>query len=338
MAAKAYAKAGVDVDLGNAVKSGLGALLRATRRPEVMGRVGGFGGLFRASFKGRKRPVLVASVDGVGTKLKVAAMMGRHDTIGRDLVNHCVNDILTLGAEPLFFLDYIGTGRLEPEVFREIVKGLAAGCAEAGCALLGGETAQMPGLYHGKDYDLVGAIVGVVEEKRIVDGRGLRAGDQLVGLASDGLHTNGYSLARKILFEGMKLKPGDRLPGLRGTIGAELMRVHKSYLKPVRRLMAEVAVKGMAHITGGGLLDNVPRILPRGCGAVFYRSAWRVPRLFQILKEEGRLPDEEAYQVFNMGIGYVIAVGRRDLVRTIKLTGGQLVGEIVKGKGTVQLA
>src|SRR5436189_5306459 len=229
MKEKAYARAGVDIDLGNRVKATLPQLLAATHRPEVLGKVGGFGGLFALNTRKYKEPVLVSSVDGVGTKLKLAFAMDCHDTIGQDLVNHCVNDIAVLGAEPLFFLDYLGTGKLQPRVFTQIIKGFAKACAENSCALIGGETAQMPGFYRAGEYDLSGTIVGVVEKSKMLDGRDIRPGDSVIGLASTGLHTNGYSLARKIFFERMKLKPSSRVPELRSTIGDELLKVHVSY-------------------------------------------------------------------------------------------------------------
>src|SRR5438552_1859165 len=272
---KAYARAGVDIDLGNRVKATLPQLLASTHRREVLGKVGGFGGLFALDTRKYKRPVLVSSVDGVGTKLKVAFALGRHDTIGQDLVNHCVNDIAVLGAEPLFFLDYIGTGRLEPRVFTEIISGFAKACAENGCALIGGETAQMPGFYQRGEYDVSGTIVGVVEKSKMLDGKEIRPGDAVIGLASSGLHTNGYSLARQIFFERMKLKPASRVPELRNTIGAELLKVHVSYGPLVQKLLGRfnrgrragalrsLCIKGIAHITGGGFVDNIPRVLPR---------------------------------------------------------------------------
>src|SRR5437667_6634803 len=234
---KAYARAGVDIDLGNQVKAALPQLLASTHRREVLGKVGGFGGLFALDVKKYRQPILVSSVDGVGTKLKIAFAMGRHDTIGQDLVNHCVNDIAVLGAEPLFFLDYIGTGKLEPRVFTAIIKGFAKACAENRCALIGGETAQMPGFYREGEYDVSGTIVGVVEKSRILDGKTIRPGDAVIGLASSGLHTNGYSLARKIFFEQMKLKPQTFVPELRNTIGAELLKVHVSYGPLIQRLL-----------------------------------------------------------------------------------------------------
>ena len=264
---KAYARAGVDVDLGNRLKSKIHQLVRQTHGPEVLGKVGGFGGLFAPNFSGMREPVLVASVDGVGTKLKIAFAMNRHDTVGADLVNHCVNDIAVLGARPLFFLDYIGAEKLEPRVFDQLLRGFTKACRAAGCALIGGETAQMPGMYRKGEYDLAGCIVGVVDRAKIIDGSRIRPGDVVLGLASNGLHTNGYSLARKILFEKMRLKPSSRIAGLTSSIGDELLRTHKNYQPSLARV-ATGKIKGLAHITGGGLIDNIPRVLPRNCDAV----------------------------------------------------------------------
>src|SRR5438132_1778429 len=268
MKQKAYARAGVDIDLGNRVKAALPHLLASTRRREVLGKIGGFGGLFALDAKKYREAVLVASVDGVGTKLKIAFALDRHDTIGQDLVNHCVNDIAVLGAEPLFFLDYLGTGRLEPRVFTDIIKGFAQACAENACALIGGETAQMPGFYQPGEYDLSGTIVGVVDRTKILDGaRNVRAGNAVIGIASSGLHTNAYSLARKIFFERMKLKPTSRIVELRNSIGDELLRVHLSYGPLVQKLLKKfgLSVRAFAHITGGGFIDNIPRVLPKNC-------------------------------------------------------------------------
>jgi len=287
MKQKAYAAAGVDIDLGNKVKSTLPQLLASTHRREVLGKVGGFGGLFALDTKKYKQPVLVSSADGVGTKLKIAFAMDRHDTIGADLVNHCVNDIAVLGAEPLFFLDYLGTGKLEPHVFTDIIKGFARACAENNCALIGGETAQMPGFYQPGEYDVSGTIVGVVEKARMLDGKSIRRGDVVIGLQSSGLHTNGYSLGRKIFFEQLKMKPTTRVAELGNTIGDELLKVHVSYGPLVQKLLKKFnpaqtrVVKGIAHITGGGFIDNVPRVLPRKCDAVIRKGSWDVPPIFQ---------------------------------------------------------
>src|SRR6266536_4084003 len=251
---KAYARAGVDVALGNRLKRHIQSLAKQTHGPQVLGKIGGFGGLFRANFSGMRDPVLVASIDGVGTKLKIAFAMNKHDTVGADLVNHCVNDIAVLGAAPLFFLDYIGCEKLDPRVFDDLLRGFSRACRSAGCALIGGETAQMPGIYREGEYDLAGCIVGVVDRARIVDGSKIRPGDAILGLESNGLHTNGYSLARKILFEKMKLKPSSLLPGSTITVGKELLRVHKNY-QPFLKKVRSRTIKGLAHITGGGLID-----------------------------------------------------------------------------------
>src|SRR4026207_1901884 len=249
---KAYTRAGVDVDLGNRLKGQIQLLVRQTHGPQVLSKIGGFGGLFRATFSGMREPVLVASIDSVGTKVKIAFALNKHDTIGADLVNHCVNDIAVLGARPLFFLDYIGCGKLEARVFRQLLWGLSRACRSTGCALLGGETAQLPGIYREGEYDLAGCIIGVVDRGNIIDGRKIRAGDVILGLESNGLHTNGYSLAREILFRKMRLKVTSRLPGLAKTVGQELMRVHKNYQPLLARIPSDI-IKGLAHITGGGL-------------------------------------------------------------------------------------
>src|SRR6185503_18444196 len=284
---KSYARAGVDIDLGNRVKAGLPELLASTHRSEVLGKVGGFGGLFALNTKKYRQPVLVSSVDGVGTKLKIAFTMGKHDTVGQDLVNHCVNDIAVLGAEPLFFLDYIGTGKLEARVFQQLIRGFAKACSENNCALIGGETAQMPGFYQPGEYDVSGTIVGVVEKSRMLDGKTIRPGDAIIGIASSGLHTNGYSLARKILFDDLKLDPKTRLPELKNTIGAELLKVHISYGPLVQKLLPRfnrpgkpLVIKGLAHITGGGFIDNIPRVLPSKCDALIRKGTWPVLPIF----------------------------------------------------------
>jgi phosphoribosylformylglycinamidine cyclo-ligase len=334
---KAYARAGVDVDLGNKVKAGLGSLLKKTHRPEVLGKIGGFGGLFSASFPAMREPVLVASIDGVGTKIKVAVLMNRHDTLGEDLVNHCVNDIAVLGAEPLFFLDYMASERLDPDRFRELVTGMARGCQKAGCALIGGETAQMPGIYHGNDYDLVGTIVGVVDRAKIIDGSSIRAGDVIIGLPSSGLHTNGYSLAREILFNQLNLRLSVRSDGLRAPLGVELLKVHTLYLPQIRKVRAQLTVKGMAHITGGGLMDNIPRVLPEGVDAEIQLGSWTISPLFKLLANAARISNEELHQVFNMGIGMVLVVAAQDAPLAAKLGRGKIIGRIVKGLRQVVL-
>ncbi len=333
--AKAYAKAGVDVDLGNAVKGGIQALVRSTHGPEVLGGIGGFGGLFRPNLRGLKDPVLVASTDGVGTKLKIAFATGRHDTVGQDLVNHCINDIAVTGARPLFFLDYMAAGALDPGIFRRVLRGFAKACKAGGCALIGGETAQMPGMYRAGEYDLAGTIVGLVDRRKMLDRSAVRVGDALVGLPSNGLHTNGYSLARKIFFETMGLHPGSRLPELSGDLGTELLRVHRNY-QPLMASLPAGLVKAAAHITGGGLLDNLPRVLPDGCRADVRTGSWRVPALFRLLAAGGGVEPAEMYQVFNMGIGMVLVVDRRRAKEAVGLTRGRVIGEIAAGRrGTV---
>src|SRR5688572_3297110 len=318
MAQKAYAKAGVDIDLGNKVKATLPELLASTHRSEVLGKVGGFGGLFALDAKKYKQPILVSSVDGVGTKLKIAFTMGKHDTVGQDLVNHCVNDIAVLGAEPLFFLDYIGTGKLEARVFRQLIQGFAKACAENNCALIGGETAQMPGFYQAGEYDVSGTIVGVVEKSRMLNGqKTIRRSDIVIGIEASGLHTNGYSLARKIFFEQLKMKPTTRVPELKNSIGAEMLKVHVSYGPLVQKLLKRfngpstshrgggktrrdaggTAVRALAHITGGGFIDNIPRVLPNDCDVVIRKGSWEMLPIFKIIEQKSGVPDAELYQV-----------------------------------------
>jgi len=336
MKKKAYARAGVDVDLGNKLKRRLQTLVRRTHGPQVLGKSGGFGGLFAPNFSGMREPVLVASIDGVGTKLKIAFAMNKHDTVGVDLVNHCVNDIAVLGARPLFFLDYIGCEKLERRIFDQLLHGFARGCRLAGCALIGGETAQMPGMYRKGEYDLAGCIVGVVDRARIIDGGNINPGDVILGLASNGLHTNGYSLARKILFEKMRLKIASRLPGLNATVGEELLHVHKNYQQLLAKVPSGI-IKGLAHITGGGLIDNLPRILPKNCDAVIDTKSWRVPPIFQILQRNGDVDPEEMYQVFNMGIGMVAIVSEGDVQRTMSILKAKQIGRTELGRGKTKL-
>jgi phosphoribosylformylglycinamidine cyclo-ligase len=348
MKQKAYAAAGVDIDLGNKVKATLPQLLASTHRREVLGKVGGFGGLFALDLKKYREPILVSSVDGVGTKLKIAFTMDKHDTIGADLVNHCVNDIAVLGAEPLFFLDYLGTGKLEPHVFTEIIKGFARACAENNCALIGGETAQMPGFYQPGEYDVSGTIVGVVEKSRMLNGqKTVKRGDVVIGIVSSGLHTNGYSLGRKIFFEQLNLKPSSRVPGLKDTIGAELLKEHISYGPLVQKLLKkfnvqQLPIKAFAHITGGGFVDNIPRVLPKSLDVVIKKGSWDMLPIFQIIAEKSGVPDEELYQVFNMGIGMVAIVAADKAEAALKFIGAHkhnawIIGEVVKGKGEARV-
>ncbi len=333
---KAYASAGVDIDLGNRLKRKIQSLVKQTHGQQVLGKIGGFGGLFRANFPGMREPVLVASIDGVGTKLKVAFATDKHDTVGADLVNHCVNDIAVLGARPIFLLDYIGCERLEPRVFQQLLRGLSRACRSAGCALLGGETAQLPGMYREGEYDLAGCIVGVVERSKIIDGKMIRPGDVVLGLESNGLHTNGYSLARKILFDKMQLTVTSRLPGSKLTVGGELLRVHKNY-QPLLAKIPSGTIKGLVHITGGGLIDNIPRILPLNCDAIIEPKNWRVPRIFKILQQNGRIDVREMYQVFNMGIGMVAVIAEENAQRVISRLKAKRIGHIVRGSGKVRL-
>ena len=325
---KAYARAGVDVDLGNRLKRRIQSLVRQTHGPQVLGRIGGFGGLFRASFPGMRDPVLVASIDGVGTKLKIAFAMNKHDTVGADLVNHCVNDIAVLGARPLFFLDYIGCEKLRPRVFDQLLRGFSRSCRAAGCALIGGETAQLPGMYRQGEYDLAGCIVGVVDRAKMIDGSTIKPGDVVLGLSSNGLHTNGYSLARKILFEKMRLKPK--------AIGKELLRVHRNY-QPLLAKVPSGTIKGLAHITGGGLVDNLPRVLPKNCDALIETKSWRAPRIFQILQRNEDVDLAEMYRVFNMGIGMAAIVSERDAKRTMSILKAKRIGRIERGSGKTRL-
>ena len=333
---KAYARAGVDVDLGNKLKRGIHSLVRQTHGPLVLGKIGGFGGLFRANFHGIREPVLVASIDGVGTKLRIAFALNKHDTVGADLVNHCADDIAVLGARPLFFLDYIGCGKVEPRVFRQLLRGFSRACRSAGCALIGGETAQMPGMYRKGEYDLAGCIIGVVDRGNIIDGTKIRPGDVILGLESNGLHTNGYSLAREILFRKMRLKVTSRLPGSVKTVGQELLRVHKNY-QPLLATIPTGMIKGLAHITGGGLIDNLPRILPANCDAVIETKSWHAPRIFRVLEENGKVDPQEMYQVFNMGIGMVAVVSERDAQRVMPMLKAKRIGQIARGNGRVRL-
>ncbi len=282
-----------------------------TLTPRVLTSIGSFGAGF--SLKGMRNPVLVSSADGVGTKLKLAFATGRHDTIGEDLVNHCVNDIAVQGAKPLFFLDYFAVGKLDAHVCGRVVSGIARGCKKNGCALIGGETAEMPGMYANGEYDLAGFIVGAVEQKKMLTGQTIQAGDVLLGLPSNGLHTNGYSLARKLFFEVGGFLPDSKIPELKGSIADELLKVHRSYLKPIQALIEAKLLKGAAHITGGGLTDNIPRILPRGLGVEIDSSAWPAQPVFELLKKLGNVPDGDHRRTFNLGVGMVLVVGKKKI-------------------------
>ena len=301
-----YASAGVDIDAANRATEKIKELARATFNSRTLSEIGSFGGMFDGAFPDMRRPVLVASADGVGTKLKIAFATGIHNTIGRDLVNHCVNDILVQGARPLFFLDYIATGKLAPETVAGIVEGIANGCRENGCALLGGETAEMPGFYADGEYDVAGFIVGVVDQEKVIDGQTIAAGDTVLGLPSVGLHTNGYSLARKLFFEDAGYTPDTHIDELGETAGAVLLKPHMSYLRTIEDLIDSGIIKGLAHITGGGLLENIPRILPEGSSVEIERGSWPVLPIFKLMQRLGNIEDAEMFRTFNMGVGMVI--------------------------------
>jgi phosphoribosylformylglycinamidine cyclo-ligase len=310
-----YRDAGVDIDQANLAKKRIKTLARQTFTSGVLTEIGGFGGLFRLRVKSLQ-PVLVSSVDGVGTKLKIAFATGIHHTVGRDLVAHCVNDILVQGATPLFFMDYIATGRMVPQIISKVVEGIVVGCKEAGCALLGGETAEMPGFYQDGEYDLAGFIVGVVDKSKIIDGSSIRPGDVILGLPSAGLHTNGYSLARKLLLERPGCHVETRLPGLKKPLGETLLAPHLNYLSILKPVIGRNWIRGMAHITGGGLTENIPRILPAGCTAVIRTGTWPGLPIFGLMQKLGRIREAEMLRIFNMGIGMVLIVSPRDLART----------------------
>lgn len=336
--ADTYKKAGVDIDAGNEAVRLMGGAVRSTFRPEVLSDIGGFGGLFALDVQKYKEPVLVSGADGVGTKLKVAFMADKHDTVGQDAVAMCVNDILVQGAEPLFFLDYLAVGRLEPVKVAEIVAGVAAGCRLAGCALLGGETAEMPGFYPDGEYDLAGFAVGVVDRQKLINGSGSQAGDLVIGLPASGLHSNGFSLARKIFFESAGWSLDRYIPELGKTLGEELLTPTKIYVRPVLNLLAKSAVRGMAHITGGGLPENVPRCLPPGLGVSLERQAWTVPPVFALLQRLGDVSADEMFRTFNMGIGFVLIISKDDADKVLALLkeAGEaplLLGEVVPKEG-----
>ncbi|NVN89533.1 MAG: phosphoribosylformylglycinamidine cyclo-ligase [Desulfuromonadales bacterium] len=307
-----YKDAGVDIAAGNSFVNLIKPLVKSTSRPEVMAEIGGFGGLFSLNTSKYKNPVLVSGTDGVGTKLKIAFMADRHDTVGIDLVAMCVNDIIVQGAEPLFFLDYLATGRLLPEKAAEVVKGIAEGCRQAGCALIGGETAEMPGFYADEEYDIAGFAVGVVDRDKIIDGSGIGVGNRLIGIASSGLHSNGYSLARKLVFDCLGLNIDSELPGTGKTVAEALLTPTRIYIRSILNLFKDYSIKGIAHITGGGLLENIPRILPKGCRATLHLSSWERPILFDVLRDAGNVERDEMYRTFNMGIGMVLAVAEQD--------------------------
>ncbi len=331
-----YADAGVDIDRANRTKKRIKYLAHKTFTRSVLSEIGGFGGLFAVDKAKWVDPILVSSVDGVGTKLKIAFEMDVHHTIGADLVNHCVNDIAVQGATPLFFMDYLATGRIEPEITEKVIEGLAEACKHNGCALIGGETAEMPGLYPDGEYDLAGFIVGAVERERIITGKTVEVGDVILGLASNGLHTNGYALARKLLFEVGKYTLDSYVNELKGKVGNELLRTHKSYWPAIKRLVDGECVSAMAHITGGGITENLPRVLPRGVAAVIEMGSWQIPPIFEHLQQLGNVPQDEMLRTFNMGLGMLLVVPSKKFkkAQTVLERAGEkafTVGRIVKG-------
>jgi phosphoribosylformylglycinamidine cyclo-ligase len=331
----AYTKAGVSIEAGSRFVEMIRPMVKSTSRPEVLAEIGGFGGLFSLRSEKYKNPVLVSSTDGVGTKLKVAFMMDRHDTVGIDLVAMCVNDVVVQGAEPLFFLDYFATGKLHPEKAAQVIKGIAEGCKEAGCALIGGETAEMPSFYQEGEYDIAGFTVGIVDQENLIDGSSINVGNKIIGIASSGLHSNGYSLARKICFEELGLKVDNHVPELGKTVGEELLTPTRIYVKSILNIVKDFKVNGMAHITGGGFTENIPRVIPKSCKARIKTGSWDIPPVFAFLKENGKLSDEEMLRTFNNGIGMVMIV-RQELVDDImiRLNGlkekAWVIGDIVE--------
>ena len=337
-----YSDAGVSIDAANAAVERIKRLARGTFNARTLSEIGSFGGMFDGAFPGLRAPVLVASADGVGTKLKLAFMTGVHDTVGRDLVNHCTNDILVQGARPLFFLDYVATGVLAPDVIVSIVDGVARGCRENNCVLLGGETAEMPGFYPEGEYDVAGFIVGVVDREKVIDGARVRPGDAVLGLPSAGLHTNGYSLARKLFFEVGGHAPETRLDALGATVGEALLAEHRSYLRPLDGLLDTGAVKALAHITGGGLLENIPRVLPEGTAVELGRGSWPVPPVFEVMRELGNVGDSEMHRTFNMGVGMAVVCAEADAaaVKAHLQAAGEPcyeIGRVVAGDRTVEI-
>ncbi len=337
-----YSDAGVDIDASNIAKERIKQLARATFNERTLTDIGSFGGMFDAAFPNMRQPTLVASADGVGTKLKIAFATDTHHTVGYDLVNHCVNDILVQGARPLFFLDYIATGKLAPDTVASVVEGIANSCRENHCVLLGGETAEMPGFYAEGEYDVAGFVVGIVDRAKVIDGKGITAGDAVLALPSAGLHTNGYSLARKLFFEIAGYDVGTKLPSLEETVGATLLQPHKSYLNALEGLLDKNVIKGLAHITGGGLLENIPRILPHNVGVEIKRGSWPVLPVFDVMQEIGNVSEAEMYRTFNMGVGMVIIAAPQDVVAItahIREQGESCyeIGRVIEGNSAVSI-
>jgi phosphoribosylformylglycinamidine cyclo-ligase len=336
-----YKQAGVDIEAASALKKKIVPLVRATFSPEVLQDIGLFGGLFRFDAARFREPVLVSSVDGVGTKLKIAFLTGRHNTVGIDLVSHCVNDILMQGARPLFFLDYLAMGKLDVAVAEQVVAGLAAGCRAAGCSLIGGETAEMPDFYAPGEYDLAGTIIGVVDRQNIIDGSTIQESDSIIALPSSGLHTNGYSLVRKLFLDSGRYQVEQHIDMLGASLVDELLMPHKCYAKPVGKLLDTLAVRGMAHITGGGLTDNIPRVLPKTLDAEINRASWRPPAMFELIRRDGDIAQDEMFKTFNMGVGMILVVSPADepaVLKSLKDDGEDAwtVGRIVRGNGNVK--
>jgi phosphoribosylformylglycinamidine cyclo-ligase len=330
-----YADAGVDIDEANKLVGTIGEIAKQTNRSGVIGEIGGFGGLFSLNLTNIERPVLVSSTDGVGTKLKVAFMLDKHDTVGLDLVAMCVNDVIVQGAEPLFFLDYIAMGKLDSRRVTEIIKGIAEGCKQAKCALLGGETAEMPGFYQDNEYDLAGFAVGIVDNHKIIDGTAIRVGHKLIGIASNGLHSNGYSLVRKICFEALHLKVDDYIPELGKALGEELLTPTRIYAKPVLSILKDLPIHGLAHITGGGIPDNIVRSVPKACSILIKKGSWEVPTIFSFLKQAGNISDQEMTRTFNNGIGMIAIVpgnAAEDVLQRLDAMNEKayLIGEILE--------
>lgn len=337
-----YRDAGVDIDAGNQAVKQIKKHVMRTMRPEVLTELGGFGGLFALDKAKYSEPVLVSGTDGVGTKLRIAMMMKKHDTIGIDAVAMCVNDVLVQGAEPLFFLDYLAVGKLEPEQVTNIVKGIADGCVQAGCALIGGETAEMPGFYQEDEYDVAGFTVGIVDRSEIIDGSTIQAGDVVIGLPASGLHSNGYSLVRKVLLEIAELQLTDYIPQLKKTLGEELLTPTKIYVNAVKPLLETKLIKGMAHITGGGILENIPRVLPNGVGVEIQLGSWPSLPIFHLIQEKGHISETEMYRTFNMGIGMALIVAASDaaeIMAKLADNGEQAytIGRVIAGEGQIQL-
>ena len=327
-----YKSAGVDLEAGDETVKRIKNYAKSTFNKNVLSDIGLFGGFFKLNLKKYENPVLVSSVDGVGTKLKVAFGMNVHDTVGQDLVNHCVNDIAVCGAEPLYFLDYLAFGKLNPDVAEQIIKGFSIACKQNGCALIGGETAEMPGLYAENEYDMSGTIVGIVEKKEVINGNKIKRGDVLIGFPSNGLHTNGYSLARKVLLP--KYSLGDVSAGFERSVGSELLQVHKSYLQLIKKLKKKTKIKGLSHVTGGGIIGNTKRILPKGLRLNIDWNSWKIPAIFNLIQETGNVPDEEMRSVFNLGIGLVAVVSKKETEEVFKISNSLnekaiVIGEVI---------